>query len=171
MSQDPLIWKPEPVYHLTERDWDIAQKVGRLRSRNDLDRDIIGATGEVAFRGLFLPWFDLGNVKTFSRDDAGWDFDMPDGVTIDVKTITDPMNNLLVPKNPRAGKYVLVWFERDAMVCHFMGWTTGGRAVVDGSIASWGTHYVVLKDKLSHFTSFLTSYDPAHPRATHPPGK
>lgn len=140
----------------------VASARRRPNSEARPDADLIGAKGEVAFRLIFLSWFDLGKPKTKYEEDAGWDFDMPDGRTVDVKSISDPKNNLLVPKHVRAGTYVLTLVEDDWVT--MLGWISGGRASTCGTIAKWGTHYLVPQDQLASFVSLHSSYDPDHPR-------
>lgn len=114
--------------------------------------ELEGSLGEVAFAEIFdLPYPD---INFDLRSDGGFDFVLPNGSLLDVKSISGPdywRLGLIVPKRIRSGIYALmhVAFEPD-QPCTFLGWQTGGFAVSRG------------QDKITHYRvaqKFLRTYD------------
>jgi len=130
------------IHRLTEEDWAEAMRIAKIRHRSTStrpDADVLGALGEIAFARL------LGLlVNDVPGGDPGYDFRLPTGLTIDVKAITDEHRGLLVPKQARAGAYVLALVDYDSDMVEFVGWTTGGTGVQIGTASSsWSRHYLV----------------------------
>lgn len=147
------------IYTFTDEDKDLIKRVAHARHRTEGERpdaDLLGAAGEVAFSRAF----DLHDPNINAVDDAGWDFRMPDrtDITVDVKTITDLKDNLLVPKMGRAGCYVLVYWDREQGTARFLGWISGGEAKVYGKIAPWGKHYIVDRQRLHDWSIFYEAH-------------
>lgn len=145
------------IHHFSTDDWELARQVAVARHRTESareDADLIGALGEVAFSRLFT----MHDPYTNYALDGGWDYEMPDGVTVDVKTITEPTNSLLVPKMGRAGIYVLCLVDYEDQAARFLGVITGGKGKSVGTIAPWGKHYMIEQKHLASFDSWAERY-------------
>lgn len=134
------------IYTMTDDDMHLANRMVAARKRTNGYKDsaeLEGAIGEIAFARTF----GLGVPEPVAiRSDGGFDFTLPSGATVDVKSISGPDSyrlGLLVPKRLRAGIYVLVHvhFGTDRP-CTLLGWQTGGFAAANGQDKAdhWRVH-------------------------------
>jgi hypothetical protein len=129
------------MYRMLDEDWNLVNRLVQARFRTegaDDASEMTGAIGEVAFaRMMGIEPPGPMNIKS----DGGIDFILPSGATCDVKAVAGEdvsHMGMFVPKNPRAGVYVLVWYSYLNNLAQVLGWQTGGYAVSNGADFGFG---------------------------------